>query len=308
VPPSPTQAPPPPAPATSAPAPAPASTPIPAPAAAAPGGPLSAPAPTTLVAYSPAQIEQGGFTIVYLNSAEATSATLRFGGKTYPMLKQGTRWWAIVGVGALAGTGAAPVSISYVTPAGQQNATSSVNIVHRDFPSENIDLDDTTSQLLAPDTVNAELAKRSSIYDGYTQQRLWNGPWIRPNNAALSDVYGILRSYNHGPITSYHTGTDFAAFDGTAALAAGAGRVALAGPLTVRGNSVIIDHGAGVFTAYHHLSRIDVAQGQMVTAGQQVGLTGHTGLVTGPHLHWEVIIRGVEVDGLLWLKGTEIGP
>jgi murein DD-endopeptidase MepM/ murein hydrolase activator NlpD len=76
----------------------------------------------------------------------------------------------------------------------------------------------------------------------------------------------------------------------------------------VRGNSVIIDHGGGVFTAYHHLSRIDVTQGQSLAASQQVGLCGSTGLVTGPHLHWEVLVRGVEVDGELWLKGQEIGP
>lgn len=71
---------------------------------------------------------------------------------------------------------------------------------------------------------------------------------------------------------------------------------------------MIIDHGMGVFTSYDHLSRIDMSVGQTVTAGQQVGLTGATGLVTGPHLHWEVVIRGIEVDGALWLQGQEIGP
>ena len=91
-------------------------------------------------------------------------------------------------------------------------------------------------------------------------------------------------------------------------LAAAAGRVVFAGEMKVRGNSVIIDHGMGVFTAYHHFSRIDVQQGAMVTPGQQIGAVGETGLVTGPHLHWEVIVRGVEVDGLLWLQGREIGP
>jgi murein DD-endopeptidase MepM/ murein hydrolase activator NlpD len=225
------------------------------------------------------------------------------------MLKNGQSWWAIVGVGALASTGAASVSVDYATAAGPQtSATGAVSIVHRDYETEDVELDATTSQLLAPDIVNAELAKRDAIYSVYTPQRLWSGPFLRPNAAAVGDVYGLMRSYNHGPVTSYHTGTDFVAFDGSPALAAAAGKVAFAGPLTVRGNSVIVDHGMGVFTAYHHLSRIDVQTGQTVTAGMQVGLTGHTGLVDGPHLHWEVIVRGIEVDGLLWLKGTEIGP
>ena len=70
----------------------------------------------------------------------------------------------------------------------------------------------------------------------------------------------------------------------------------------------MLDHGAGVFTGYNHLSEIDVNLGDTVTAGQQIGLIGSTGLVTGPHLHWEVIVRGIEVDGQLWLDGTTIGP
>jgi hypothetical protein len=295
-----------------------AATPIPPPPPPLPATPVpnpstgtTSPGPATtdgLVSFKPASIDQGGFAVVYLNT-DASAATLRFGGKNYPMLKSGTRWWAIVGVGALSNPGMAPVTIAYTTPAGaQQTANSSVAIVHHDYPTENIDLDASSTALLAPDIVNAELAQRAGIYDVYTMQRLWSGAFVRPNAAGLSDLYGIMRSYNHGPVTSYHTGTDFAAFDGTQAIAAAAGKVAFAGQMQVRGNSVIIDHGAGVFTAYHHLSRIDVTTGQNITAGQQVGLTGHTGLVDGPHLHWEVIIRGIEVDGLLWLKGTEIGP
>jgi murein DD-endopeptidase MepM/ murein hydrolase activator NlpD len=63
---------------------------------------------------------------------------------------------------------------------------------------------------------------------------------------------------------------------------------------------VIIDHGAGVFTGYHHMALIDVAIGQGVAVGQQVGAVGRTGLATGPHLHWELIVAGVNVDPMLW--------
>jgi murein DD-endopeptidase MepM/ murein hydrolase activator NlpD len=63
-----------------------------------------------------------------------------------------------------------------------------------------------------------------------------------------------------------------------------------------------------VFTGYHHLSQINVKEGDAITAGQVIGLAGMTGLAPAPHLHWEVIVRGVEVDGMQWLKGTEIGP
>jgi murein DD-endopeptidase MepM/ murein hydrolase activator NlpD len=90
--------------------------------------------------------------------------------------------------------------------------------------------------------------------------------------------------------------------------AAAAGRVVFTGELKVRGNAIMVDHGAGLFTAYHHLSAISVADGDFVTPGQQIGAIGSTGLATGAHLHWEVIVRGVEVDGQLWLEGTEVGP
>ena len=74
--------------------------------------------------------------------------------------------------------------------------------------------------------------------------------------------------------------------------------------LQVRGNAVIIDHGVGVFTTYNHLSAFNVSEGDNVVAGQLIGQIGSTGLVTGPHLHWEVVVRGIEVDGQLWLSGA----
>ena len=91
-------------------------------------------------------------------------------------------------------------------------------------------------------------------------------------------------------------------------LAAAAGKVVFVAELQVRGNTIIIDHGAGVMTAYNHLSEFGVAEGQVVAPGQIIGKMGSTGLVTGPHLHWEVIVRGIEVDGELWLTGRAIGP
>jgi len=289
-------------PATATAAPQPSATPQPpAPPAAQPAG--------SVVEFKPTQLVQGGVAIVYLNEP-ATSATARFGEKQYPMLHDGTRWWAIIGIGAFTQPGLAPVSVTY-TPVGKTTTTSaaqSIMIVKRDFPFERIDLDATTSALLAQDIINAELNQRASIYSGFTTQRLWSGPFLNPSKAPIGDVYGIARSYNGAPATDYHRGTDFTAQTGDAVTAAGAGRVVFAGSLKVRGGSVILDHGAGVFTAYRHLSAIDVSQGQMVAAGDRLGATGSTGLVTGPHLHWEVIVRGVEVDGQLWLRGTEIGP
>jgi len=100
---------------------------------------------------------------------------------------------------------------------------------------------------------------------------------------------------------------DIAAGEGTPVIAAAAAVVALAEPLQVRGNAVILDHGAGVHSAYYHLSRIDVAVGEPVRQGQQIGLVGATGLSTGAHLHWEVRVGEIFVNPLEWTERA-MGP
>ncbi|HLF72325.1 MAG TPA: M23 family metallopeptidase [Dehalococcoidia bacterium] len=280
---------------TSTPQPPPAATPTLPPA----GG----------ITFKPTAIPQGGFAIVYLNEA-ASSATMRFEGRMYPMLNDNNRWWAVIGVGALIEPGLHPVSITY-TPLGktaQQSITQSIAITDVAFPTEEVELDDATASLLAPDIVNAEIAQRASIYGGFTAQKLWSGPWVPPAKGSYSDPYGVGRSYNRGPVTDYHRGTDFLGDIGSPVYAAAGGRVVFTGELKVRGNSIIIDHGAGIFTGYHHLSAIGVEVGDVVKAGAQIGDIGSTGLATGPHLHWDVLIRGVEVNGALFLDGKEFGP
>jgi murein DD-endopeptidase MepM/ murein hydrolase activator NlpD len=147
----------------------------------------------------------------------------RFGGLQYPMLQAGSRWWAIIGIGALAAPGAAPVSVSY-TPAGLFMAvTATSSITPHDFPVERIDLSPSTAALLAPDIITAELNQRAGIYGGFTSQRLWSGPFVRPSTAAIGDIYGTGRSYNGAPVTDYHRGVDFVNGEGEPLRSAAAG-------------------------------------------------------------------------------------
>ena len=263
----------------------------------------------TGLSLQPPQLRQGGYSVVYLHEP-ALNATLSFGGLQYPMLQEGDRWWALIGIGAFTEPGLAPLSVAY-TPADGGDVVSiaqSIEIVDHDYPVENINLDPETSALLAPDIVNNELAIRAGVLSGYTTAKIWSGAFVRPGEGPISSIYGVARSYNNGPVSGYHHGTDFAGEIGDPVYAAAAGVVVFAAELQVRGNTVMIDHGAGLFTAYNHLSEIDVTQGDSVTAGQPIGALGSTGLVTGPHLHWEVIVRTVEVDGELWLDGSAVGP
>jgi|SRR5688572_97307 len=129
--------------------------------------------------------------------------------------------------------------------------------------------------------------------------RLWE-EIVRPRTSRITSGFGSGREFN-GQIQSRHTGTDFAGAVGSPVRAAARGVVALVDTFYLAGRVVYIDHGQGLVSAYFHLSRHDVAPGDTVTAGQQIGLVGATGRVTGPHLHWVVRYGAISVDPLSFL-------
>jgi murein DD-endopeptidase MepM/ murein hydrolase activator NlpD len=139
-----------------------------------------------------------------------------------------------------------------------------------------------------------------------TQKDLWDGSLTFPvDEPCFRSYYGSIRSYNNGPYDNFHTGLDFGVCaDNLNIYAAGSGRVVHAGQWFVRGNSVVIDHGWGVYTGYWHMDSIDVNVGDIVQEGQQIGIIGNTGRSTGAHLHLEVMINDVQVDPLQWMEVT----
>ena len=138
----------------------------------------------------------------------------------------------------------------------------------------------------------------TEAYTTFTAERLWSGPWLVPVQGPISNAFGVQRSVNGGPFGT-HGGTDVVADGGTPVVATASGRIVLAQPLYLLGNSVIIDHGAGLLTGYHHMSSLAVEAGQEIAKGDLVGYVGATGFVSGDHLHWEARIHGVKVDPLL---------
>lgn len=139
--------------------------------------------------------------------------------------------------------------------------------------------------------------------------RKWAGPWMIPimlgGEVWISGYFGEERSFNGGPRGGHHGGTDIAAPQSKDIQATNSGIVVFAEESRVRGNLVAIDHGAGIVSSYGHMSEIRVAVGEEVERGKVIGLVGSTGLSTGPHLHWELAVGGVLVDGLRWLDGTQ---
>lgn len=146
----------------------------------------------------------------------------------------------------------------------------------------------------------AELARIAAARAGETGERGWLQPLRWPVAGPIRGLFGAQRVYRGEP-GSYHAGIDIAAPTGTVVRAPAAGRVTLVAdpPFTLEGRLLLIDHGGGLSSALMHLSRIDVAEGEEVDAGQPVGAVGATGRATGPHLHWGLTWRGARLDPLL---------
>lgn len=125
-----------------------------------------------------------------------------------------------------------------------------------------------------------------------------------PLKSLITSPYGVKRLFN-GSTQSHHFGVDFRAAEGTKIPASNSGRVVYSGNLFLSGNVVFIDHGLNIFTVYNHLSKSLVKVGDTVKKGQVIGLSGSTGRITGPHLHWDVFINGHYVDGLSLVEETK---
>ncbi len=178
-----------------------------------------------------------------------------------------------------------------------------VRVMSGDYARESINLSPETSKLLDPALTTAEAARIETLCRPFEAVKRWNGPFRSPvTEPTQTSAFGTLRSYNGGPFRSFHRGQDLRGTVGTPVYAPADGVVVLAEPLTVRGDTVILRHGLGVCSVYNHLSEISVKEGDTVIAGTLLGKIGDTGLVTGPHLHWEVRVLGVPVDPAQWVK------
>jgi len=143
--------------------------------------------------------------------------------------------------------------------------------------------------------IDEEKAAKTAAYNKTNPHALWSGPFQRPLDSLITETFGVRRMFN-GQLLSEHHGVDFRAAAGTPVLASNSGIVVLARELFFEGNCVILDHGEGLSTIYMHFSKFAVREGDSVRRGQELGESGATGRVTGPHLHVSVLWRGVAID------------
>lgn len=174
-----------------------------------------------------------------------------------------------------------------------------VRIYKGNYKSEQISVDSSKAK---PNPKNQARIKQerdeaNKIYANYTKGIYWDKPFIYPMESKITSEFGNARLFNQ-EIKSYHSGTDFRAAIGTPIYASNSGRVVIAKDRFLAGQSVVIDHGEGIFSMYYHCSEIKVKVGDRVERGELIALSGNSGRVSGPHLHFGILVRGVQIDPL----------
>ncbi|MBA4419696.1 MAG: hypothetical protein C0391_00950 [Anaerolinea sp.] len=212
---------------------------------------------------------------------------------------------SLQGIHAMQEPGIYPLQISMTMPNGTVYTQEQMVVIESgNYGQDPVLL--VKDEFIDPATTQKENDWLTSMTAPATSEKYWDGLWSSPAyyTDCFTSRYGNRRSYNGGPFDFFHTGVDICGGDGTKIYAPAGGKVAFSGPLTVRGNATIIDHGWGVYTGYWHQSASLVNAGDTVVGGQVIGLVGGTGRVTGAHLHWEVWAGGVQVSPLDWLEKT----
>jgi murein DD-endopeptidase MepM/ murein hydrolase activator NlpD len=258
------------------------------------------------ISASPVPVAQGQTMLFEVRGQGGLEVHGSFLNQDLLFVKEEQQVWALVGVDALTPPGGYPLSLRVTELDSGDLITmqETFTVTEGSFTTYNIVVPADRANLLDPALAQAEREVVNAVFAIVSEERLWQGTFGWPLAGELRSTapFGQRRSYGGGPVTSYHTGHDFGADIGTPVLAPITATVALAEPLQVRGNVVMLDHGLGVLTGFWHLSRIDVTEGQRVGRGQVIGLAGNTGLSTGPHVHWEMRILGVPVDPLQWTQ------
>lgn len=184
-----------------------------------------------------------------------------------------------------------------------ENLRQEFRLAARDFPVKKLWVKEeyVTPPPEVEERIRWEADLLKTIYGLMTPRWLGEGNFILPHEGKMAPNFGERRVYNNIP-RSTHSGVDISAPFGEPVRAANSGRVALARDLYFSGQTVILDHGLGLFTYYCHFSRLRVKRGDQVGKGDVVGLVGSTGRSTGPHLHWAARIHQSRVDPMALLN------
>lgn len=207
-------------------------------------------------------------------------------------------WYGLAGISLETAPGEYPLALTATTPAGDQLSFERKLVVSRArYPSIAVTV---AKKFTEPDPqqlkeIDQDKVIKDDAFKHFDPDRRWTGNFHPPVTAPVSDLFGTGRTFN-GKVQSRHQGLDYAVPSGTPVKAVNRGTVLLARPLYFEGNCVVLDHGQGLLTLYMHLSEIKVKEGEEISRGQELGLSGGTGRATGPHLHIGVRWQGAYLN------------
>jgi hypothetical protein len=237
-------------------------------------------------------VESGSPELIRIETPNATSIDGEWLGRKLTFFQGHNHrvWFALAGADVETPVGPSTLQLTiHHTKAADSTVTRNVEIKPAHYNTGSLSV---APKFVEPDPdalkqIEAEKLLKEKIFTASAAEPLWSGNFHAPVTAPPTDSFGTRRVFN-GKLASVHKGMDFRAVTGTPVRAGNSGVVVLARPLYYEGNCVVIDHGLGLYTLSMHLSRIDVKEGQQVNTGDLLGLSGATGRVTGPHLHWAV--------------------
>src|SRR5262245_12709828 len=264
--------------------------------------------PGVKISIEPKVIERGApclFTVTAPETLSSLNGSLMGKKVLFSSDQSRKTWYGLAGVGLESPLGAQTMTLRGSDATGRPVTFSArfeieARKANLRVPPEFTDPDDEEKARIARDAI-----LKADAFKTLSPEALWNGSFLRPVDASirLTAVFAGTRRLNRGPV-KVHRGTDFGAPQGTSIKAMNSGRVILAKNMFYDGDIITIDHGQGLLSLYLHLSKIDVKEGDLVSSGQTIGLSGSTGRASGPHLHLQVKWEGTDIDpqGLMALK------
>lgn len=209
-------------------------------------------------------------------------------------------WWGLVGLDLEVSPGEYTLQLEAFqqdSPIGKAEYV--LRVEKKDFPTRRLTL---PKRFVNPPEdalgrIREESRRISALFGNFAPERRWEGPFHRPTEGSPTSSFG-KRSILNGQSRSPHSGTDFQAAKGSPVKAPNFGKVVLAADLYYSGNTIILDHGQGLYSYFAHLLDFEVSRDDLVPKGTVIGRVGATGRVTGPHLHWSVRLRTARVDPL----------
>lgn len=253
----------------------------------------------------PSFLYQGGVMLLEIKSPQYIKIKdVYFGKRTIPLKRERGRVLALLSAGLFEKPGARDIKIHYSYKGKRHIFKKRIVVKKKSYPKEYLKVPKKMASF-PPDILKRVLDDQKAVKEAcnrITKKIFWKGGFIWPlKKVTITSPFGLRRYFNGEP-RSPHSGADLRARENTPIYSPNFGKVVLLRDCYLSGKTIVIDHGGGLFTLFAHLKKTFVKKGQEIKKGQIVALSGATGRITGPHLHYGISLLGKRVDPVAFMK------